>query len=62
MNEVLRRTRELRCPFLDCKSKQVASLGYGNSQFSSNRRFDEHLFQCQDCQRKFLFIGDLSSE
>jgi hypothetical protein len=62
MHEELRRTRELRCPFLDCKSKQVANIGYGNTQGSSNKRFDEHLFQCQDCERKFLFIGDLSLE
>jgi hypothetical protein len=47
---------------LDCKSRQVASIGYGNSHGSSNKRFEEHLFQCQDCKRKFLFIGDLSSE
>ena len=60
MNEPLRTTRELRCPFLDCKSKQVASIGYGNSSSSSDRRFDEHLFQCQECERKFLFVGDLS--
>jgi transposase-like protein len=62
MNEVLRRAIELKCPFLDCKSKQVASVGYGNSHGGSNKRFEEQLFQCQDCERKFLFIGDLSSE
>jgi hypothetical protein len=59
MNEPLRTTRELRCPFLDCKSKQIASVGYDNSHADSNRRFDEHLFQCQECERKFLFIGKL---
>lgn len=62
MHEELRRTRELRCLFLDCKSKQVANIGYGNTHGSSNKHFDEHLFQCQDCERKFLFIGDLSLE
>ncbi|MGD8775743.1 MAG: hypothetical protein PVF76_11150 [Syntrophobacterales bacterium] len=62
MGDKLRKTREIRCPFLDCKSKQVASVGYRTSHSSRNRHFDEQLFQCQECERKFLFIGDLSLE
>lgn len=63
MNEMRRRTSELRCPFLDCKSKQIASVGYVESRIPTDQSLkdcNEHLFQCQKCQRKFLYIGDLS--
>lgn len=59
----MRTTSELRCPFLDCGSKKVASLGYGKHPILSGKSakdFDERLFQCQECGRKFLYIGDLS--
>jgi len=62
-DEPMRTTSELRCPFLDCKSKKVANVGYGRSVTSSTKpgqEFDERLFQCQECERKFLYIGDLS--
>ena len=62
MTEELRRTRELRCPFLDCRSKKVACVGYDNSPASSDKAaqdFDKRLFQCQECERKFLYIGEL---
>jgi hypothetical protein len=62
MNEELRRTRELRCPFLDCKSKKVACVGYDNSLAWSDKAaqgFDKRLFQCQECERKFMYTGKL---
>jgi len=58
----LRTTKELRCPYLDCKSKQVACVGYNHSCEGSDRRFDEHLFQCQKCERQFLYNGELQSQ
>lgn len=62
-DEPMRTTSELRCPFLDCRSKKVASVGYGKHAVSwgkSDKDFDERLFQCQECVRKFLYIGDRS--
>jgi hypothetical protein len=62
-DEPMRTTSELRCPFLDCRSKKVASVGYdksGDLSIKSGQSFDERLFQCQECERKFLYIGDLS--
>ena len=62
-DEPMRTTSELKCPFLDCKSKKIANVGYGKHVISSGKPqqdFNERLFQCQECERKFLFIGDLS--
>jgi hypothetical protein len=62
-NEPLRTTSELRCPFLDCKSKKVASVGYGKHATSSGKSaedFNKRLFQCQECEREFIYIGHLS--
>jgi hypothetical protein len=62
-DEPMRTTSELRCPFLDCRSKKVATVGYDPSATSAGKteeRFDERLFQCQKCERKFLYLGDLS--
>ena len=62
-DQPMRTTSELRCPFLDCRSEEIASVGYENSATSSNKwgeRFDERIFQCQKCERKFLYLGDLS--
>jgi hypothetical protein len=62
-DEPMRTTAELRCPFLDCKSEKVASVGYGKHDTSSGKSahdFNERLFQCQECERKFVYIGDLS--
>jgi len=62
MNEELRKTRELRCPFLHCKSKKVACVGYVDSRTGfeqSVKEFNKQLFQCQECERKFLYVGKL---
>jgi hypothetical protein len=60
-DEPLRTTSELRCPFLGCRSEKVASVGYDTRATSSGKqRFNERLFQCQECERKFLYLGDLS--
>jgi hypothetical protein len=62
-DEPMRTSSELRCPFLDCRSKKVASVGYGERATSSGKSaqdFNERLFQCQECERKFIYIGDLS--
>ncbi|MCG6982908.1 MAG: hypothetical protein LJE88_16015 [Deltaproteobacteria bacterium] len=48
---------------MDCRSKKVAIVGYGKQAASpgnSVQDFNERLFQCQECERKFLYIGDLS--
>lgn len=60
--EPMRTTSELRCPFLDCRSEKVASLGYDRPPTSygrSGKRFDERLFQCQECEKNFFYIGEL---
>jgi hypothetical protein len=62
-DEPMRTTPELRCPFLDCRSRKVASVGYDTPPSSSGKqRFNERLFQCQKCERKFLYLGDLSPD
>jgi hypothetical protein len=61
-HEKMRRTAQLRCPFLDCKSKQFAWIRYDNSSVPQNKSLsdhDENLFQCQECGRKFLYTGKL---
>jgi hypothetical protein len=61
-DERLRRTSELRCPFLDCRSEKVACIGYDNTPASSAKAaqgFDKRLFQCQESERKFLYTGKL---
>ena len=62
-DEPMRTTSELWCPFLDCRSKKVASAGYGKQATSPGKSvqdFNERQFQCQECERKFLYSGDLS--
>jgi hypothetical protein len=59
-DEPIRTTQELRCPFLDCRSEKVANVGYDELSGRSGQSFDERLFQCQECERKFLYLGDLS--
>jgi hypothetical protein len=58
----MRTTAELRCPFLDCRSKKVAAVVYDSPATSAGKigeGFDERLFQCQKCKRRFLYLGDL---
>jgi hypothetical protein len=62
-DEQMRTASELRCPFLDCKSKKVANVRYDSPATSPSKpgqHFNERLFQCQECERKFLYTGDLS--